>query len=470
MREVVCLTPGVELTADGAQARLTVPGGGTIRFAELDAGRLAVLRALEGDGATERELLAARGEDAGADGAAWVHYTVGRLVAHGLARRVLGAPPIATVDVIGFGYRPNGRPLPDGRAIRVSRFAHLRWDGGTCVLESPCALSRVAFPDWRGPALLSATAVAVDPGADPPAGLDRDEARALLTVLFQEGFVEADGDEEPELAEWEFHDLLFHSRSREGRHRNPYGGAYPFAGVREPLPAVKRPPDGERVALPRPDLDALRRDDPPLASVMEERRSWRTPGPEPIAVEQLGELLYRTARVRGRRGTEREEISNRPYPGGGADYELELYPIAHRVEGIERGLYHFDPLGHALTRIRPWDAALEAVARAAARKAPPGELPDVLLAVTARFGRLTYKYRSICYAVALKDVGVLYATLYLAATGMGLAPCALGGGNSDAFAAAAGLSPAAEPQVGELMLNTRNPSEAAANAPLPDGA
>jgi SagB-type dehydrogenase family enzyme len=470
------LAPGVSLSADGgAEAAIAIAGGGAIRIAELDEGKLAVLRALAG-GAAESELLAARGEGAGPDGQAWVHFTLGRLVSIGLVRRTLGEPPIAAVDGIGRGYRPSGRALPPG-PVRVSRFAYVRAEGGACTLESPRALSRVTFPDWRGPALLFAASGGLDPDADElPGGIEPDQAQALLTLLFQEGFVElaapgAGEHTDPEaqqLAEWEFHDLLFHARSREGRHRNPYGGTYSFAGVRDPLPAVKPAPEGERVQLHRPDLDALRRDDPPFAQVLEERRSWRRPGPQPLSADQLGELLFRTVRVRGRRGTEREEVSNRPYPGGGADYELEIYPIVHRVDGLERGLYHYDPLEHLLTRMRDWDPAVEAHARGAARKAPPGDLPDVLIAVTARFGRLTYKYRSICYAIALKDVGVLYQTIYLAATCMGLAPCGLGGGDSDAFADVAGLSPVAEPQIGEMMLNTRDPDEVAANDMLPE--
>jgi SagB-type dehydrogenase family enzyme len=467
--------PGVSLAADGGgEATIEIAGGGSIRIAELDPGKLAVLSALT-EGATEAALLAARGEEAGPGGQAWVHFTVGRLVSIGLVRRTLGEPPLAAVEGIGRGYKPSGRALPGG-PVQLSRFAYARAEGGVTALESPRARSRVTFPDARGPALLFAAAAPIDPDADElPAGLQPAEARALLTLLFQEGFLEAaepDSTGAPDLEarqleEWEFHDLLFHARSREGRHRNPYGGTYSFAGVREPLPAVKAPPEGERVELHRPDLATLRREDPPFAEVVEERRSWRRPGPRPLSAAELGELLFRAARVRGRRGTEREEVSNRPYPGGGADYELEIYPIVNRVDGLERGLHHYDPLDHVLTRMRDWDPAVEALARGAARKAPPGDLPDVLLTITARFGRLTFKYRSICYAIALKDVGVLYQTIYLAATAMGLAPCGLGGGDSDAFAGVAGLSPVIEPQIGEMMLNTRNPGEVAANDMLP---
>jgi hypothetical protein len=50
---------------------------------------------------------------------------------------------------------------------------------------------------------------------------------------------------------------------------------------------------------------------------------------------------------------------------------------------------------------------------------------------------------------------VLYEATYLAATAMGLAVCALGGGNSDAFAAATGIDQHVEATVGEMVIGSR---------------
>jgi oxazoline/thiazoline dehydrogenase len=47
---------------------------------------------------------------------------------------------------------------------------------------------------------------------------------------------------------------------------------------------------------------------------------------------------------------------------------------------------------------------------------------------------------------------VLYQTIYLAATAMGLAPCAIGGADADLFARAAGTDYYAETSVGEFLL------------------
>jgi hypothetical protein len=52
-------------------------------------------------------------------------------------------------------------------------------------------------------------------------------------------------------------------------------------------------------------------------------------------------------------------------------------------------------------------------------------------------------------------VGVLYQTMFLAATAMDLAPCVLRGGNSDLFAKAAGLDYYSETSVGEFLLGSK---------------
>ena len=82
-------------------------------------------------------------------------------------------------------------------------------------------------------------------------------------------------------------------------------------------------------------------------------------------------------------------------------------------------------------------------------------MPQVLIIIAARFQRLSWKYQSMAYNVLLKNVGALYQTMYLVATAMDLAPCALGGGDSDLFARATGLDYYAETSVGEFLLGSK---------------
>ena len=64
---------------------------------------------------------------------------------------------------------------------------------------------------------------------------------------------------------------------------------------------------------------------------------------------------------------------------------------------------------------------------AAQSTAIPEDNLQVLLILAARFPRLAWKYESIAYALTLKHVWVVFQTMYLAATAMGLAPRAIGG-------------------------------------------
>jgi len=110
---------------------------------------------------------------------------------------------------------------------------------------------------------------------------------------------------------------------------------------------------------------------------------------------------------------------------------------------------------HALERLAAPGPASEALLDQASATLGGAGRPQVLLVVTARFQRLSWKYRSMVYALVLKHVGVLYQTLYLIATDMGLAPCAMGGGDSDLFAEVSGLDPLVEASVGEFALGSR---------------
>jgi SagB-type dehydrogenase family enzyme len=149
-------------------------------------------------------------------------------------------------------------------------------------------------------------------------------------------------------------------------------------------------------------------------------------------------------------------MTSRPYPAAGGLYEMELYPVVRRCRGLDVGLYHYDPLNHRLGRVcglvSPVEQLLDGAGLAAGIDR---ERLQVLIVLAARFGRLSWKYSSIAYALTLKNVGVLYESMYLTATAMGLAPCAIGAGDADLFAQASGGDYYAEASVGEFLLGSR---------------
>jgi SagB-type dehydrogenase family enzyme len=142
----------------------------------------------------------------------------------------------------------------------------------------------------------------------------------------------------------------------------------------------------------------------------------------------------------------------RPYPSGGASYELELYLAVDTCEGLPRGFYHYDAGGHALVPIEVRGNELNALLKGATFAMGVNSAPQILITIAARFGRVSWKYSSIAYALILKDVGALMQTFYVMATDMGLGGCAIGTTNIELFAKMTGLPFHVEGPVGQFAL------------------
>ena len=153
------------------------------------------------------------------------------------------------------GYWPHTPPLADTDTLVLSRFAYMRRRGNDLVLESPRseALFRICAPK-------TAAALALLTIPQPVKKLrqqDNFPGIVLLSLLVDceiifkvdaakdSGLRPTEGDND--LVLWDFHDLLFHARSTEGRHANPLGGVCPYAGFVSPLPAVRPSWSGEKI-------------------------------------------------------------------------------------------------------------------------------------------------------------------------------------------------------------------------------
>ena len=346
----------------------------------------------------------------------------------------------------------------------LSRFAYCHQVEGQLLLESPLSQTQVLLMNWKGATLFSQLARphSCSELVTGVPGISLETVKQFVSLLLSTQMlseVREDGTIQEQanttLAQWEFHDLLFHTRSRQGRHANPFGGTYRFSGKIEPLPALKPRMSEEVIKLYKPDLETLKTTEASFTQVLEARKSIRQYGETPITAQQLGEFFYRCARVKHHYQTERGEITRRPYPSGGALYELELYPVVNSCEGIPSSLYHYHPLAHQLCRISYRTETVEALLNDARQSMGQQGMPQVLIVIAARFQRLAWKYESMAYALMLKHVGVLCQTMYLVATAMELAPCGLGGSNSDLFTKAAGCNYYVETSVGEFALGTQ---------------
>jgi SagB-type dehydrogenase family enzyme len=395
---------------------------------------------------------------------------VRRLARHGLLEYRLGrsrnGEEQAIIEPQLADYWPRTPPLRNADALVLSRFAYLRRRANEMVLESPraAALFRICDPKIAATLAMLATPHRLKQ-LRRQAGFPGLELLALLVdcqILFKIDSPRAGGlrpeEGDDDLVLWDFHDLLFHARSSEGRHANPLGGLYPYANVRPPLPAVRPSWAGRKI-----DLREISVEQPISAArrLLDERHSTRDfDDRRPITFAELARFLAATARVQSsfeRRidlgeGGPVVTYAPRPYPSGGGSYAFELYLAVDKCEGLARGFYHYDAGAHALVaievRAHELDSLLMAAEFAMAAPAPP----QILITIAARFGRVSWKYSSIAYALILKDVGALMQTFYLMATDMGLGGCAIGIANIDLFAKMTGIAFHVEGSVGQFAL------------------
>jgi len=323
----------------------------------------------------------------------------------------------------------------------ISRFACLRRDGGSLILELPHSRTCIVLQDARAAVLVGALAepATVTELVNRVKLLPAKEVALLLALLLKAGTVEPTLDNQadsikcdiPVLQTWSFHDLLFHSR-RSSPH------SFDASRFRPPLRQTAQPdrvPALSWISLDRPEAKRAERDRATVAWVQEQRRSVRDYGTEPITVGQLGEFLYWTVRY------------EQPLPG--VLCQLEVYPIVDICGGLEPGFYHYDPMRHGLAQLCGRTPVIERMLMdASASIASPKQRLQVLLVLAAR------KCSAVPYSLVLQQVGASFQRMYLVATMMGLAPCALGCGDADAFACATGAEYCFETSVGEFLLGS----------------
>jgi SagB-type dehydrogenase family enzyme len=152
------------------------------------------------------------------------------------------------------------------------------------------------------------------------------------------------------------------------------------------------------------------------------RRTHREFARGKVSLDDVSRLLQTTWGVQGY--FETNVFGNLPYktsPSGGARHPGEVYVMALRVEGLERGMYHYHARDNRLARLptkvsprmassycadQPWFAGAAA-----------------LFIMTAVFARTMWKYgRARAYRVVLLETGHLCQTFCLTATRLGLAP------------------------------------------------
>jgi len=165
------------------------------------------------------------------------------------------------------------------------------------------------------------------------------------------------------------------------------GDFVPMAADRRPSEAKTYPAGLRRVPLPR----RL----PPVADR----------GGQPVDVAELASLLHHSAGiVRWRPGRNGPPVLLRAAASAGNLHPIETYLHATGVDGLDDGVWHYDPRRHCLVHVGP----------------PAGA--GVALILSAVPWRSEWKYAERGYRHVLWDAGTVAANATLLATGAGRSP------------------------------------------------
>lgn len=196
------------------------------------------------------------------------------------------------------------------------------------------------------------------------------------------------------------------------------------AGRKGPPPSAKHENPEVLWTLKLPTVYGRKSDS--LARVLSKRRSVRKYAATPMDLPALSTFLRESCAVREFIGPADRQTTHRASPSGGAKHSIEVYAFIHDVEGADRGVYHYDPFRHALSCVAPWDESIMAIQRRLVWKpAMLASQPPVALYLTSVMKRVLWKYPTGALPLIYRDAGCLLQTMYLVATDLGLAPCAM---------------------------------------------
>jgi SagB-type dehydrogenase family enzyme len=189
------------------------------------------------------------------------------------------------------------------------------------------------------------------------------------------------------------------------------------------LPATPAPPQFKKVrrayAVPLPPHEPAR---DTFFETLHARRTHREFASGKVSLENVSQLLRTTWGVQGY--FETNVFGKLPYktsPSGGARHPGEVYLMALRVEGLERGIYHYQAKDNRLARLP--GRATPRMASAYCADQSYFAKAAALFIMTAVFARTMWKYgRARAYRVLLLETGHLCQTFCLTATRLGLAP------------------------------------------------
>lgn len=168
----------------------------------------------------------------------------------------------------------------------------------------------------------------------------------------------------------------------------------------------------------------------PIYDLMRIRASRRDYSYQEIPFEVLSDIIYFSY---GKRGTMRaynkEDFSLRYAPSAGGLQSNDLYVVANRVKGIERGLYYYDFLSNSLMLIEE-GYMKERLKDCCVNQEFMKDASAVVILV-GNVARIKWKYGKKSYRFVHVDTGIVSENIHLMSTANKIRSCMIAGFDDD---------------------------------------
>ncbi len=177
--------------------------------------------------------------------------------------------------------------------------------------------------------------------------------------------------------------------------------------------------DASPILLPKPAGQGAMS----VEQALGQRRSHRSFGPDPLSLEQLGQLLWAADGINGKSG----DRELRTAPSAGALYPVDLYVAIGEpgVRDLAAGIYRYRSSGHQLELVQGGDRRNQ-LARDALSQMWTAEAP-VVFVITGAYSRVTAKYGERAEIYTHVEVGHVGQNLFLQTEALGLKAGIVGG-------------------------------------------
>lgn len=164
----------------------------------------------------------------------------------------------------------------------------------------------------------------------------------------------------------------------------------------------------------------------PLSSVLQNRESKRVYSGEELTLQELSTLLHFSYGVRGYMSAyNMDQFPLRMAPSSGGLQGIELYLVVNRVEGIKKGLYHYNPFDNNIELLEEGNFRRKIVNVCTTYEFVNDA--SVVLILSCVISRVLSKYKIRSYRFIHEDVGFVGENFYLVGTALGLGVCAIAG-------------------------------------------